>query len=224
MTSKVQYDVYWSAFAEEAERYSELKRTASTYVAICTFFLGALGFHVAQPSQAGGDGASLLLLAGSALFLISFILVILSLGVFKYAHSWDPAGYVALLDADAVEPADEEFLEDRIADLVAATAANAKVSDRRAFFLAVASYAMVLGALISFAGFVGGSPQLRHFFTEEASLNGSQEEGAGAQDSQSRVQGGTVRNAPQGEGGQSLHIDAEAPAGRTQGSGPVEIR
>lgn len=150
MATEAVYQIFAALYKEEEDRFSELVNRAKIYLSICTFFLGGSAFKLSF--DPGTHSAKIIALAGVTIFITTFLLIIMALAIFSYEGRFDPREVVTSFGDDV--PADADFRDDRIADIVVAYERNSRLNDTRATLLQLASGGMFLGVVVMFASFV----------------------------------------------------------------------
>ncbi|MBI1901719.1 MAG: hypothetical protein HYS13_11495 [Planctomycetia bacterium] len=149
MATKIQYDVCRSAYDEELTRYGELTAKGKIFLGICTFFVGGSALKLNDVFADSPWWAYWTFALAFVSFAIAFLLIVLSLALYPYETMFDPDEYVENLGPEP--PDDEDFLDDRIADIAVACRRNVANNDRRAGHLDRALYAMFVGIVLGFA-------------------------------------------------------------------------
>lgn len=150
MVSQAQYDIYRSAFQEEEDRHVELINRSKIYLTLCTFFLGGLAFKLNESLKCADYSTKIPLLLSCLSFVVGFLCVILSMGIYQYEGVFDPQEELEKVGNNY--PTDDEFREERIVDLAVATSRNCEINEKRAKHLQNASYAMLAGVISGFVG------------------------------------------------------------------------
>jgi hypothetical protein len=151
MATEKQYSFYKLLFDEEFSREKQLRDQAKTYLSLSTLYSA---FVVAISAQ--GSIATYLKYAAVLAILFMALCFVFSLMVMQTAN------YEAITVPEYVteqfgdEPMeDEEFFDFRIADFTAAYEQNSEVNDRKAIYLSVAGYALMIGIFLHAGFFVG---------------------------------------------------------------------
>jgi len=152
MASEAQYEILRSVYQEENDRYTELINRGKIYLTICSFFLGGLAFKLNESFASATWWAKTPYLVSAACFIASFLLIILSLGIYSHEGLCDPNEVID--NFGATPPDDDDFRDDRIADIAVATEINSAINDRRASFLSTAAYSMFSGVVFGFLGLI----------------------------------------------------------------------
>ncbi len=143
MASEIQYQIYKDIYDQEQHRQEELINRGKIYHIICAFFLGGSAFKL-QASQVTGF-MGWIYLAGVLAFVLSFLLILLSLGIYQQERLFHPIKLIQSMGDKP--PTDEDFLDDRIVDIAVAHSRNLRVNYQRAKLLRVASVLMVVGVV-----------------------------------------------------------------------------
>ena len=133
-------------------RYAELINRGKIYLSICTFFLGGIGFKLNSDIAQSPPSTQALFLASALFFIVSFLLIILALGIYKHEATFDPE--LIIEEFGEEPPSDEEFLDQRIADITVSLSHNATINNKRGRFLFLASVGMLIGVTSAFSGLV----------------------------------------------------------------------
>ncbi len=145
MASETQYKFFRELYDEENERYSLPEGRAKVFITILTLYIGALAFkandsleflkthHVPQS----------LAVVGGLLFVLSLACCVFSLRMKSFEALSDPEELIAEWPDDGID--DDDFLDDRIADLAVATNRNSKQNDEAAQSLGAAGWLLLAG-------------------------------------------------------------------------------
>ena len=139
------FDVIKEQYSEELKRESLLSQKAQVYLSILTALLSAVIFKVKDLKQvtASLNYYEMIPLYASFLFLlISAVVVIKSLGIYKYRKQVSLEKLIKQID-DEIE--DNEFKNRSAADIVTATKHNFYTNNSRSKLLSIALYAILLG-------------------------------------------------------------------------------
>lgn len=151
MATQTKYDSFRAAYDEEGRRYSELQSSARLLLVVCSFFLGGIGLRASDLPEGSGLAFGLTLLAAIA-FGMAFFACVRALEMLDYKPVCDPEQILEGLPDDGDEPSDEDFLDDRIGDIVRAMPQNVASNDTRAARLHVASQLILLGIALALLG------------------------------------------------------------------------
>jgi len=154
MATKIQYEIFKAVYDEEAGRYSALESRSKLYLTILTFYLGALAFKIEDVMKFVSQFRVPLWLymSISLVVLLSLLLTILATRIREFEGICDLEQVVDSFGTDA--PSDEDFLDDRLADLVVATKRNSIQNDKIAKCLQWASYMLFVAVLLQLFVFV----------------------------------------------------------------------
>lgn len=154
MASEIVYKVFKDVYDEEAKRYSELDGKAKLYITIITFYLGAVAFkfkEVMELSNSVAYAKWLYLILGSAL-IAALMCTVFAMRIRTFEGICNLETVIE--DFGETPPADDDFRDDRIADLAVATNRNSKQNDRIARSLTFASVFILLAGIVQFALFM----------------------------------------------------------------------
>ncbi len=149
MADKTQYEVIKAAYDEELKRYSDLNDKGKFFLGICTFFIGGSALKLNDVFSGSCWCAYWSFALAFVLFTVSFLLVVSAMTLAPYETMFDPYHYIDKLGP--TPPSDEEFFDDRIADIAVAYRRNVEENDKRAKRLQRASYTMFVGIVLGFA-------------------------------------------------------------------------
>jgi hypothetical protein len=152
MATEAQYEFFKFRYMEGVERYQALIARGQIFLSIVTLYIGVLSFKL---SPSGAPVATLIELSSPALkwlycsilisLLISLLLVILALGIYKYHAVADP---VQIIEAyGPTQPTDSDFWDERIANLAVVTHENIPRNNKRAKLLYRATIFLFLAAV-----------------------------------------------------------------------------
>jgi hypothetical protein len=152
MASEAQYEFFKFRYGEGQERYKELIARGQIFLSIATLYIGVLSFKPSeplgriQPLTFRSDDLLLKWSYGLILIflLVSLLLVILALGIYKYQSISDPVSIIKRFGA--VPPTDDDFRDERIVDYAVATQRNVQQNNKRAKLLYAATVFLFLGA------------------------------------------------------------------------------
>ena len=154
MATEAQYKFFKDLYDEESKRYSELDGKAKLYITIITFYLGAIAFKFKDVLDFTSSisytkwlySAIALVLVGALLFTVNAMRI----RVFEGIN--DPEEIIKGFGKKP--PTDDDFRDDRIADLAVATKRNSGQNDRIAKSLSFASLWIFSAGLIQFCLFL----------------------------------------------------------------------
>ena len=146
MATKTEFDLFKFMYEEQQTRASELVNRGKIYLSMTTAYLGFLAFKgnelLGQDSRAEAFIAYLL---SASLFVLSLLMTIWALGVYRYEIPTDP---IELLEnPPPTPPTDDEFREDRLADFAVATKRNLDWNEKRATRLILSSCFLLAGVI-----------------------------------------------------------------------------
>lgn len=154
MATETQYAFFRALYEEENDRHALLEGRAKVFVTILTIYVAALSFkatEVADMLRAYRLPASFALLSG-LVFVASLALCIFALRIRVYEGLADPEDLIARWPDDGI--ADDEFLDDRVADLAIATNRNARQNDEAARALEFAGWLLLAGVVLQAVAFL----------------------------------------------------------------------
>jgi hypothetical protein len=153
MATEGQYKTFKDLYDEEGKRYSELDAKAKLYITIITFYLGAVAFKFKDVLELTNSIACTrgLYLAISLSLVCALLCTIIAMRVRTFEGICDPEEVIASFGASP--PSDDDFRDDRIADLAVATNRNFDQNNKIARNLSWASFFVFLAALIQFSLF-----------------------------------------------------------------------
>jgi hypothetical protein len=154
MASETQYKFFRALYDEENERNGELEGRAKLYITILTFYIGALAFKVEEVEKFLTQFTIPIALAIAAglSFVLSLAFCIFSVRVKNYEALANPE---ELIDSFPSGPiSDEEFLDNRIADLAVATNRNSRQNDSAANAVTIAGWLLLFGVVLQALIFV----------------------------------------------------------------------
>lgn len=154
MGSREQFETYKYVYELEEKRFEELISRAKLYISIITIYLAILTIKVQDVTiLAKGNkwGTVFAVLAGGA-FILSLLFAVLSLGIYEYEGLCDIKQQ--LLIPGSVTKPDEEFYEDRLADLAVAYERNSIQNDKRANLLTISSWTIFIGITCHMVAFL----------------------------------------------------------------------
>jgi hypothetical protein len=140
-----QYEFFRSLYDEETDRQKQLHDMAKGYLSLATLYSAFVVFVVKElPMQSLVTKGAFF---GSIICMISaFLLSLWATKVSDYEAVNEPQDVV---DEFGDEPMpDEEFFDNRIADYTVACERNSAVNDKKASWLTVAAYVLVVGILL----------------------------------------------------------------------------
>jgi hypothetical protein len=148
MATNTQYEIFKAVYDEEVERYSALESRSKLYLTILTFYLGAIAFKIEDVMKFVSQfRVPLWLYMSIALvLLLGLLLTILATRIREFEGICDLEKVVDSFGAKP--PTDEDFLDDRLADLVVATKRNSIQNDKIATCLQWASYMLFVAVLL----------------------------------------------------------------------------
>jgi hypothetical protein len=151
MATKNQYDACKAIYDEELKRYTELTDKGKMYLGVCTFFVGGSALKLNEVFANSPWWAYWTYALALAAFAAAFVFIVISLGVYPYETAFDPQ--VDFIDTlGPAPPTDEDFFDDRIADVAVACTRNVEQNEIRARHLQRASYALLAGVVLGLAG------------------------------------------------------------------------
>jgi|SRR5579864_5984312 len=148
MATEAQYRIFKEIFDEESKRYSELDAKAKLYITIVTFYLGAVAFKFKDVLELTNSIASTrwLYVAISLALVIALLCTIIAMRVRTFEGICDPEEVIESFGTSP--PSDDDFRDDRIADLAVATNRNCDQNNKIARSLSCASFFILVAALI----------------------------------------------------------------------------
>ena len=146
MATKEQYEIFKAIYDEETDRYADLRNTAKLFASICSFLIGALAFKVPALFLSQALYAKIIFAVAVGAFFIALLLLVKSLGISSYETMFSPRSVATRLATD------DEFFEDRIADIVVANERNWATNRRRSRVIQIAMYAMFAGVTSTAVG------------------------------------------------------------------------
>ncbi|MEM9110675.1 MAG: hypothetical protein AAGC72_11700 [Planctomycetota bacterium] len=152
MASETVYNSFQYACREEEERYTELINRGKIYLSICTFFLGGIGFKLSSDISEASLGMQVPFMVSAFFFIMSFLLIIIALGIYKYEATFDAE--LIIEEFGDEPPKDGDFLDQRIADITASLGHNIAINNKRGRFLFYASFGMLAGVVSAFSGLI----------------------------------------------------------------------
>jgi hypothetical protein len=153
MATEAQYEFFKFRYMEGIERYQALIARGQIFLSIVTLYIGVLSFKL---SPAGSAPVVALTELPSPLLkwlycsilislLISLLLVILALGIYKYHALVDP---IRIIEGyGPTPPTDQDFWDERIANFASVTHENIPRNNKRAKLLYAATIFLFLAAL-----------------------------------------------------------------------------
>lgn len=156
MATKLQYDIFKAVYDEETARYGALENRSKLYLTILTFYLGAIAFKIDDVMKfiTRFRVPIWLYMTMALILLAALLLTILATRIRGYEGICDLKDiYLSVEDSP---PTDEDFLEDRLADLVVATNRNSNQNDKVATYLQWASYLIFAAVSLQLLIFVVG--------------------------------------------------------------------
>jgi len=154
MASEAQYKIFKDIYDEESKRYSDLDGKAKLYITIITFYLGAIAFKFKDISEfTSSISYAKWLYSGIALVLVLALLsTVNAMRVRVFEGICDPEEVIKEFGENATT--DDDFRDDRIADLAVATNRNFAQNNRIASSLSWASTFILLAGIIQFCIFI----------------------------------------------------------------------
>lgn len=157
MATKLQYEVFKTVYDEETERFEALESRSKLYLTIISLYLGALAFKMDEVLKFLSTFKTpaalyIFMIIG---FIISLLFTIFATRIRPYEGICDLEQVVDSFGADP--PSDEDFLDNRLADLVVATNRNSIENDKMAAHLRRASYALVFAVVMQLFVFLVAS-------------------------------------------------------------------
>ena len=150
MATEAQYKIFKELYDEETKRYSDLDNKGKLYITIVTFYLGAIAFKFRDVSEFTNSVsfAKWFYLVIASMLVAALVFTVYSLRVRTSEGIADPEEIIA--NFGPVAPTNEEFFEDRIADLAAATNKNSRRNNQIADYLAAAGVLILMAGAIQF--------------------------------------------------------------------------
>lgn len=152
MATEAQYEFFKFRYMEGIERYQALIARGQIFLSIVTLYIGVLSFKL---SPSGSTNSALTELQNPLLkwlycsililLLISLLLIILALGIYRYHALSDPVRIFK--EYGDLPPTDEDFRDRRIVDYALVTHENIPRNNKRAKLLYVATVFLFLAAL-----------------------------------------------------------------------------
>jgi len=152
MATEAQYEFFKFRYMEGIERYQALIARGQIFLSIVTLYIGVLSFKL---SPSGAPVAALTDLTSPPLkwlycailvsLLISLLLVILALGIYRYHALVDPVNIIKAYGP--TPPTDEDFWDERIVNFAVVTHENIPRNNKRAKLLYLATVFLFLAAL-----------------------------------------------------------------------------
>lgn len=154
MATENQYEFFRYLYEEENSRYSELESRAKLYITIISLYMGALAFKLDDVLKiSNGRIFSLGLFIGSVIiFSIALLFSILAIRIRVYEGITDP--YDIFEEYGDEAPIDQDFFDNRIADLAVATDRNSIQNDIVAARLSDAAWFLYFGVICHIVGFM----------------------------------------------------------------------
>lgn len=156
MATKEQYEFFKLLYDVEEQRYGQLESRARFYFGGVSIFIAGILLKAPEvkASVAALGGAWPLMLLGALLLAVTLVLIGIGTHIRTYEGIADGGSVVKAYGEKP--PTNEDFFDDRIADLVVATARNSQVNNRVARVLAGAGYCLSLAfvallAVVAFA-------------------------------------------------------------------------
>lgn len=154
MATQTQYDVFLYLYEEENKRYEHLQDRAKLYLSIASIYLAAIAFKVDDVLRLATQfriPAWLWLMTGGIL-IAAVVLISWAVCIRDYEGICDPIEVIATY-VHKPPLSDEDFLNDRLGDLAAATNLNSAVNTRVARLLKWAAVAIIIAFSLQLAFF-----------------------------------------------------------------------
>lgn len=142
MATEKQYQFFQSLCAEEAEREKLLWDRAKTNLSLTTLYSAFIIF-VVEKLRPSTLATEIIFIAAVVFMLSAFLLSLWAVKVSTYEAAAEPRSIFASFREEP--PTDEDFFDDRIVDFAVAYERNAKVNNRKARWLTIAGYCLLLG-------------------------------------------------------------------------------
>jgi hypothetical protein len=154
MATEAQYQIFKELYDEESKRYSELDGKAKLYITIITFYLGAIAFKFKDVLEfTSPTSYAKWLYSAIALVLVAALLcTVNAMRVRVFEGICDPVKLIK--EFGDTPPTDDDFRDDRIADLAVATNRNFAQNNKIASSLSWASGFILLAGIIQFCLFL----------------------------------------------------------------------
>jgi hypothetical protein len=154
VASELVYQYFIRSYEEENSRRIELVDLGKIYLSVITLYFGAIAFKldviVQYQKQLLRPGAFTLFTASATLFVLSYLLIFLAIGIKDYEA---PSDLNEIIEAFGDEPpTNEQFADDRLPELAVATQRNATTNDQRALYLRAATASIALAGTAQIAG------------------------------------------------------------------------
>ncbi|MDE3819714.1 hypothetical protein [Sinorhizobium meliloti] len=152
MATREQMDFFKSVYEEEEKRTAILLEHSKNNVTLVTLYSG-FALFVLDKHASGLSATGFTLFAVSLCAMaVSFFLSLLITNIAPYEALTDPDEIIAKLGS--TPPTNEEFFDARIIDYTAAYQRNSAVNDRKAEWMSLARYALLLGVVLHASFFI----------------------------------------------------------------------
>jgi hypothetical protein len=150
MATKEQYEFYKLLYDEENAREKQLREQARNYLSLATLYSAFVIFGADKALPSISWPAKCAFIASIVFMAAAFVLSLWVLQASKYEAIASPSDVTNQFGEASMT--NEEFFDNRIADLTVACERNISVDDRKAVYLGLSGYAVLIGIFLH-AGF-----------------------------------------------------------------------
>jgi hypothetical protein len=156
VASEKQYGVFKSLYDDESHRFNDLMDRAKTFISVMTLFSGLLLIKGTDLDAylSGTPFVRIAFTTGAVLFVLALLSLLLATRIRPYEAFADPEQIIESLPADEAM-SDEDFFDDRIAELSVVTNRNALQNDNFALTLTVSSWFLIVATATTLLSLIG---------------------------------------------------------------------